>query len=97
MAGQVDNDRIGNVAPGDVISLRLPDRPEDGRQYKVVHKEEVKQTDSNESASSSTIVVTLEGDEGETLDVELPADTVVRRALESKWESAQSPTPHQGS
>ena len=30
----------------------------------------------------------------ETFDAELPSDTAVTRALESKWESAQSPTPH---
>lgn len=43
------------------------------------------------------IVVTLEGDDGETFDVELTADSIVNRSLESKWESAQSPTPTRAS
>ncbi len=103
MAGQSSDDRLENVAPGDIISLRLSDEP--GAvvgQYKVVHKDplvhrdKVAQRDPNESATTSTIVVTLAGDDGETLDVELPADTVVNRSLESKWESEQSPTPNQG-
>lgn len=86
MAGQTDTARLDTVASGDIISLQLSDDAESAaRQYKVVHK------DSNDSA----IIVTLEGDDGETLDVELPADTVVNRSLESKWESAQSPTPHE--
>lgn len=88
MAGQTDNDRLDNVAPGDIISLHLPDRPGDGRAYKVVHK------DSSEVNATPTVLVTLEGDDGETFDAELPADSAVTRALESKWESAQSPTPH---
>ncbi|CAA0134149.1 Uncharacterised protein [Mycolicibacterium vanbaalenii] len=90
MAGQTDNDRLENVAPGDIIALQLPDRPGDGRPYKVVHK------DSSEVNATPAIIVTLEGDDGETFDAELPADTAVTRALESKWESAQSPTPHTG-
>jgi hypothetical protein len=98
MAGQSDTDRLDNVAPGDIIALELPnddlpndDLPNDDgadvRQFKVVHK------DSN----GATIIITLEGDDGETCDIELPGDTVVTRSLESKWESEQSPTPHEGS
>ena len=93
MAGQSDTDRLDNVAPGDIIALDLPnddlsnDDGADARQFKVVHK------DSN----GATIIITLEGDDGETCDVELPGDTVVTRSLESKWESEQSPTPHEGS
>ncbi|MCV7153972.1 hypothetical protein [Mycolicibacterium pyrenivorans] len=90
MADQSERDRLDNVAPGDIITLRPSDEPGAAAgQYKVVHK------DLNET--STTIVVTLETDDGETLDLELPADTVVNRSLESKWESAQSPTPHRGS
>ena len=96
MAGQTDNnrlessDRLENVAPGDIISLQLPDRPGDGRQYKVVHR------DASEVNGTPAVLVTFEGDDGETFDAELPADTAVTRALESKWESAQSPTQHTG-
>lgn len=88
---QSGTDRIDNVAPGDVISLTPPNAPDgDTRQYKVVH------TDAGEDASGKTMIVTLEGDDGEMCDLELPADTVVTRTLESKWESPQSPTPHDG-
>ncbi|ADU01679.1 MULTISPECIES: hypothetical protein [Mycolicibacterium] len=85
MTAQSDNDRLGNVAPGDLIELTLPGSAV--RQFKVVHKE----------SSGETVIMTLEGDHGETRDVELPADTVVVRTLESKWESPQSPTPSDGS
>ncbi|MGB3356236.1 MAG: hypothetical protein WBB00_26185 [Mycobacterium sp.] len=91
MSEQSDDARIENVAPGDIISLELPDRRGgDSREYKVVHK------DSGNSGANPMIIVTLEGDDGETFDVELPADSVVHRTLESKWESEQSPTPHDG-
>ena len=96
MAGQSSDDRLESVAPGDIIELPTSHGPGVvGQQYKVVHKDVV--LDDDESAAVSTIVVTLEGDSGETFDVELPADAVVNRSLESKWESVQSPTPHQGS
>lgn len=98
MAGQSLDDRIDNVAPGDIIALQLPDQPETGsRDYKVVHKDHKDQENGADSAGTPMILLTLEGDDGETIDVELPADSVVNRSLESKWESAQSPTPHQGS
>ena len=91
MAGQSLDDRLESVAPGDIIELPLSDKPEAAvGQYKVVHK------DANKSGTTSTVVLTLEGDNGATFDVELPANTVVNRSLESKWESAQSPTPHRG-
>ena len=61
-------------------------------EYKVVHKDV-----SDTGEAGAVIIVTLEGDDGETFDVELPADTLVTRTLESKWESPQSPTPHDGS
>ncbi len=87
MSAQSDSDRLGDVAPGDLIELTLPGASGDEtRQFKVVHKE----------ARDGTVVATLEGDNGETRDIELPADTVVVRTLESKWESPQSPTEHQG-
>jgi hypothetical protein len=59
------------------------------REYKVVHM------DSRESSSGTSVIVTLEGHDGETLDVDLPAGSTVTRSLESKWESADSPTPHE--
>jgi hypothetical protein len=72
---------IEDVAPGDLISV---DRGSGPQTYKVVHK--------NDGAGS--YLVTLEGAEGETFDHEISAGTTVTRSLESKWESAQSPTPH---
>lgn len=92
MTAQPDSDRLDKVAPGDLISLSLPDAPDaEGRQYKVVH------IDARGADSDGALVVTFEADEGQTFDVELPADTVVTRTLGSKWESPQSPTPHRGS
>ena len=90
MTAQSDNDCLDNVAPGDLITLAVPNRGDGPGEYKVVH------IDSRENASGTTMIVTLEGDDGETCDVELPGDTVVVRTLESKWESPQSPTPHDG-
>lgn len=73
------NARIDDVAPGDVIAL-----DSGGQAYKLVHKE----------TTESGFLVTFEGDDGETFDLELAAGTTVKRSLESKWESSQSPTPH---
>ncbi len=57
MADQSERDRLDNVAPGDIITLRPSDEPGAAAgQYKVVHK------DLNET--STTIVVTLETDDG---------------------------------
>lgn len=75
------DDRIDDVAPGDLITL---DQGSGEQVYKVVHKED---TDSG-------FLVTVEGDDGETFDREMSAGTTVKRSLESKWESSQSPTPH---
>ena len=72
-------DHIDDVTPGDIVSLQ--DR---SGAHKVVHKEEV----------AAGYLVTFEADDGQTFQRELPAGTPVRRALEAKWESAQSPTPH---
>ena len=79
MASPTGTDRARDVAAGDVISLA------DGRgPYRVVHVDAVE----------AGCLLTLESDGGETVDVELPGDAAVTRTLESKWESAQSPTPH---
>ncbi|WNG87461.1 hypothetical protein C6A87_027625 [Mycobacterium sp. ITM-2016-00317] len=91
MTAQPDTDRLDAVAPGDLISLPLPDAPAaEDRQYKVVH------IDRHGALSEETILMTLEADDGQTFDVELPGSTVVTRTLESKWESPQSPTPNKG-
>lgn len=89
MSGQSGYDHIDDVSAGDIISLEIPDHA-GRRQYKVVHK------DSREAAGARSFIVTLEGDDGVTADVDLPAGTTVVRSLESKWESVQSPTPHEG-
>lgn len=75
-----EQDRIDDVAAGDVITLKDGDRA-----HRVVH------IDRTEHG----FLVTLEpDDDGETIDVELVAGTSVTRALESKWASPQSPTPN---
>ncbi len=76
-----ENDRIDDVSPGDVITV---DRGSGPGSYKVVFK------DSTEDG----YIVTLEGDDGETCQIDLAAGTTVHRSLASKWESAQSPTSH---
>lgn len=75
------NDLIDDVSPGDIIAV---DRGSGERPYKVVFK------DSTEGG----YVVTFEDDDGETFQLDMVAGTTVTRSLESKWESAQSPTPH---
>jgi hypothetical protein len=75
------DDPIDDVAPGDVITL---DRGTGERAYKVVHKESV----------DHGFLITVEGDDGATFQLDLPAGAKVARALEAKWESSQSPTPH---
>ncbi|OBK26936.1 hypothetical protein A5634_24345 [Mycobacterium asiaticum] len=83
MAGISENDRIDDVAPGDLIAFdRAIDRGPGRKSYKVVFKD----------ATEAGYVVTLEGNDGETFQVNLTAGTTVERALGSKWESAQSPT-----
>lgn len=72
---------IDAVAPGDIVAL---DHGDVERAYKVVHKEE----------ANSGYLITFEGDDGETFQLRLAAGAQVKRSLESKWESAQSPTPH---
>lgn len=75
------NELIDDVTPGDLIAV---DRGSGERPYKVVFKD----------ATDGGYLVTLESDGGETFQLDLPADTRVTRALEAKWESAQSPTPN---
>lgn len=72
---------IDAVAPGDIVAL---DRGDGEHAYKVVHKEE----------ADSGYLITFEGDDGETFQLQLAAGAPVKRSLESKWESVQSPTPH---
>ncbi|KQH79171.1 oxidoreductase [Mycobacterium gordonae] len=81
MAEISGKDRIDDVAPGDVIAV---DRGSGEKPYKVVFKD----------ATDSGYVITLEGDNGETFQIDLAAGTAVTRSLESKWESVQSPTSH---
>jgi hypothetical protein len=81
MAESSVDSRIDTVAPGDIVAL---DRGDGEHAYKVVHKEE----------AASSYLITFEGDDGETFQLQLAADAPVKRSLESKWESAQSPTPH---
>lgn len=71
------NDRIDNVSPGDIIAV---DRGSGEQPYKVVF------TDSTDTG----YVLTLEGDHGDTFQLDLAAGTTVKRTLQSKWESPQS-------
>lgn len=82
MAETFDEIPIDQVAEGDLV-----DR--DGKSAKVVHKD-----DTTDKDGAASILVTFETDNGETFDIEYASGTVVRRFPESKWESAQSPTPH---
>ena len=75
------NDLIDDVTPGDFITV---DRGSGEQPYKVVFKD----------STDAGYVVTFEDDAGETFQLDLAAGTTVKRSLESKWESAQSPTPH---
>jgi hypothetical protein len=75
------NDRIDDVSPGDFIAV---DRGTGEQPYKVVFMD----------CTDARYVVTLEAGNGETFQLELTAGTTIKRSLGSKWESAQSPTPH---
>jgi hypothetical protein len=87
VTGISDDARIDEVAPGDLVTLEVPNDERMGeRQYKVVF------VDGPNSTEGETFTVTVETDDGQTFDVELPGDAVVQRSMESKWESAQSPT-----
>jgi hypothetical protein len=87
MTGISDDTPIDDVAPGDLIWLNVStDESAAEREYKVVF------IDPRTSADGSTFNVTVELDDGETFDVDLPGGAIVKRSMESKWESAQSPT-----
>ncbi len=75
------NDLIDDVTPGDIIAV---DRGSGEQPYKVVFKD----------ASDGGYLITFETDAGETFQLDLAAGTRVKRSLEAKWESAQSPTPN---
>jgi hypothetical protein len=74
-------DLIDDVTPGDIIAV---DRGSGERPYKVVFKD----------ATDTGYRITFEDDNGETFELDMVAGATVKRSLESKWESAQSPTPH---
>jgi UDP:flavonoid glycosyltransferase YjiC (YdhE family) len=74
------SDRIDDLTPGDIIAV---DRGSGQQPYKVVCKD----------FTDAGYLVTLEDDDGETFQLDLAAGTTVIRSLESRWESAQSPTP----
>ena len=80
----ISSDTIDDVAPGDLIAV-VHDSGET-QPSKVVFK------DLDEHTAVYT--VTFEDDDGETFQREIPAGTVVTHAMESKWESGESPTPH---
>jgi hypothetical protein len=84
MTNKSSSDRIDDVSPGDIVAV---DRGSGSPQpYKVVHKQ------SGEDAS--TFVVTFEKDDGETFQQSFPAGAAVTRSPDAKWESSQTPTPH---
>jgi len=81
----ISSDRIDDVAPGDFIAV---DRGSgEQKPAKVVFK------DLNEDDGAAVYTVTFEVDDGETFQLKIPAGTIVTHAMESKWESGQSPTP----
>ncbi|WP_156689436.1 hypothetical protein [Mycobacterium sp. Marseille-P9652] len=80
MSAASGDDLIDHVSPGDVITV---DRGARRQAVKVVFKD----------TSDAGFLLTLEGDGGETFQLEVAAGTRVVRSLASKWESAQSPTP----
>lgn len=81
MSNVSGNDLIDDVTPGDIIAV---DRGSGEKPYKVVFKD----------PTDGGYLVTFENDGGETFELDLAAGTRVKRSLEAKWESAQSPTPH---
>lgn len=83
MSNVSSNDRIEDVAPGDLVVV---DRGSGERPCKVVHID----------AGESGFRITFEDENAETFQLDLAAGTRVTRALESKWESTQSPTPNAG-
>jgi hypothetical protein len=84
MAEASKEDRIEDVAPGDIVAV---DRGSGEKPYKVVFLD----------TADSGYLVTFEDDDGETFQLAIPAGAEVQRSLESKWESTQSHTTHNGS
>jgi hypothetical protein len=83
----ISSDRIDDVAPGDIITV---DRGNgESQPSKVVFKDRDKGGDD-----AVVYIITFEDDDGETFQQTIPAGTVVTHAMESKWESGESPTPH---
>jgi hypothetical protein len=90
MSNISSNDLISDVAPGDIVlAARGSGEP---APYKVVHMD---YRAGEDDARPASVLVTFEGDGGETFDVEYRADARVTRSLEAKWESDQSPTQHE--
>ncbi|MCG5433266.1 hypothetical protein LV457_13355 [Mycobacterium sp. MYCO198283] len=81
MSNITGDDRIEDVAPGDMISV---DRGDGERFYKVVHVHADNGDDDN------SFLVTFDDDDGETFELRYVRGTGVIRALEAKWESEQS-------
>ena len=82
MSETSDEIPIEQVAEGDIVDVH-------GKSAKVVHLDSTTAADGTDS-----VLVTFEGDNGETFDAEYATGTLVHRFPESKWGSAQSPTPH---
>ena len=81
MSNASGNDLIDDVSPGDIVAV---DRGSGEQPYKVVFKD----------STDAGYLITFEGDDGETFQLELTAGTRVTASLQAKWESAQSPTPN---
>jgi hypothetical protein len=79
----ISSDRIDDVAPGDIVAV--------DHDSGETHPSKVVFKDLDERTAVYTI--TFEDDDGETFQREIPAGTVVTHAMESKWESEESPTP----
>ncbi|MGE2735827.1 hypothetical protein [Mycolicibacterium vaccae] len=93
MSNVSPNDRIEDVAPGDLVEI---DRGSGSQVCKVVHVDRVNPEGQGgpEDSAEPAFRITFEDSNAETFQLDLPAGTRVTRSLESKWESTQSPTPH---
>jgi hypothetical protein len=83
----ISSDRIDDVAPGDIIAVDRGDG--ESQPSKVVFKDLERRGDDG-----AAYIITFEDDDGETFQQTIAAGTVVTHAMESKWESGESPTPH---
>ncbi|MGE2729523.1 hypothetical protein ACQI4F_08595 [Mycolicibacterium vaccae] len=93
MSNVSPNDRIEDVAPGDLVEI---DRGSGPQVCKVVHVDRVA-PEGQGGQDEPAFRITFEDSNAETFQLDLPAGTRVTRSLESKWESTQSPTPHSDS